>query len=73
MGERDCFAPLAMMRMRLTLIGLLLLAACNREERPEAPTAAEDQRLNEAEDMLDELANEEGAAPESTAPPLNQQ
>ena len=50
------------------LLGCLLLASCNREERPEAPTPAETQRLNQAEDMLNELANEEGAAPEGTAP-----
>ena len=46
----------------------LLLAACNREEQPQAPTAAESERLNDAEAMLNELANEEGAAPEGTAP-----
>ncbi|MFL6722873.1 MAG: hypothetical protein ACJ8FC_07370 [Sphingomicrobium sp.] len=47
---------------------LLLTAACNREERPQAPTAAESDRLDEAEDMLNDLANEEGAAPDGTAP-----
>ena len=56
---------------RLLLPLLLLASACNREEQPEAPTAAESDRLNEAEDMLDSLANEEGAAPEDTAPPIN--
>ena len=55
------------------LLGCLLLASCNREERPEAPTPAETQRLNQAEDMLNELANEEGAAPEGTAPPVNEE
>ncbi len=55
--------------MKRTLLPmLLLLAACNRAERPEPPTAAESQRLDEAEDMLNDLANEEGAAPEGTAP-----
>jgi hypothetical protein len=58
---------------KLLLIGMLMLASCNREERPEAPTAAESERLDEAEDMLNDLANEEGAAPEGTAPSLNQQ
>jgi hypothetical protein len=47
---------------------LLLLAACNREEQPQAPTAEEADRLNDAEAMLNSLANEEGAAPEDTAP-----
>ena len=37
----------------------------------EPPTAAESQRLDEAEEMLNELAKEEGAAPEGTAPPTN--
>jgi len=58
--------------MKLILVaGLLLLASCNREEQPQAPTAGEADQLNEAEDMLNGLANEEGAAPEDTAPPIN--
>lgn len=57
------------MRRALPLALLLIAAACHREEKPEAPTPAEAARLNEAEDMLDNLAaNEEGAAPEGTAP-----
>jgi hypothetical protein len=51
------------------LLTALLLASCNREEQPQAPTEAESERLNEAEAMLDQLANEEGAAPQGTAPP----
>ena len=47
---------------------LLLLAACNREEQPAPPTAEESDRLNDAEAMLNGLANEEGAAPQGTAP-----
>ena len=54
-------------------LGILLLASCDREERPEVPTPAESQRLDEAGEMLNDLANEEGAAPEGTAPTLNQQ
>ena len=51
---------------------LLLLAACNREERPEAPTRGrESERLNDAEAMLNGLANEEGPATEA-ADPSNQ-
>ena len=53
------------------IVAALLLAACSREEQPQAPTAAEADRLNEAEEMLDNLAKEEGAAPEGTAPPIN--
>ena len=51
---------------------LLLLTACGREERPEVPTAAETERLNEAEAMLDDMAgNEEGPATEVADPVSN--
>ena len=56
---------------KLFLLGTLLLASCNREERPEPPTVAESERLDEAEEMLNALANEDGAAPEGTAPTHN--
>ena len=38
---------------------LLLLAGCDRAEKPQPPTAAESARLDEAENMLDELASNE--------------
>ena len=47
---------------------VVLLTACNREEQPQAPTAAETEQLNEAEEMLNELANEEGPAPQGADP-----
>ena len=48
---------------------MLLLASCDRAERPEAPTAAETERLDDADAMLDNLAaNEEGPATEVTDP-----
>ena len=58
--------------MRL-LIGLALLTGCDRTEQPAAPTAEESQRLDQAEAMLDNLANEEGPA-NASAPtgPSNQ-
>jgi len=56
---------------RILLLAGLMLASCNREEQPQAPTAAEAGQLNEAEEMLNALANEEGAAPEDAAPPTN--
>ena len=58
---------------KILLLGILLLASCNREDRPEAPTPAESERLDDAEEMLNELAKEEGAAPEGTAPATNLQ
>ena len=47
----------------------LLLVACSGEEQPQAPTAAESERLDEAEAMLNDLAKEERAAADATAPP----
>jgi hypothetical protein len=58
-------ATLAEMRSVFCL--LLLLTACNREEKPQAPTPAEAERLNDAEVMLNTLANEEG--PENAVAP----
>ena len=61
------------MKMKSLYPALILIsaAACNREEQPQAPTASESDQLNEADQMLDNLAKEEGAAPEDTAPPTN--
>jgi nitrous oxide reductase accessory protein NosL len=44
----------------------LLLAACDREEQPQAPTAEQADRLDDAEAMLNGLANEQG--PEDFSP-----
>jgi hypothetical protein len=50
------------------VLSLMLLGAC-RDNRPPAPTAEQSQQLNEAEDMLNNLAaNEEGPADRSTGP-----
>ena len=49
--------------MKKLILALLLLVGCNREEKPQAPTPAESARLDEAEDMLNDMArNEEGPA-----------
>ena len=53
--------------MKKILCALLLLSACDREEKPQAPTPAEAARLDEAEAMLNELANEESPSPEPGA------
>jgi len=54
--------------MRTPIIFALLLIAGCRNERPPAPDANDNRQLDEAGAMLDALANEEGAAPEDTAP-----
>jgi hypothetical protein len=52
----------------LLVVVMLLIAAC-RDERPPAPTAQEAGQLNEAEDMLNGVAqNEEGPADRSAGP-----
>jgi hypothetical protein len=54
---------------RIGFVALLLLAACH-DQRPPAPTAEQSQQLNEAENMLDNMAaNEEG--PERRPGPSN--
>jgi hypothetical protein len=55
--------------MKKIILGLaLVLAACDRD-RPPAPTAEQADQLDEAEAMLNDLAeNEEGAAPAGAAP-----
>ena len=55
--------------MKKIALTLILLAGCDREEKPQAPTPAEAARLEEAEEMLNDLAaNEEGPAPEDADP-----
>ncbi|WP_205479014.1 hypothetical protein [Sphingomonas arenae] len=52
--------------MKALLPLFLLLTGCS-DDRPPAPTAEENRRLDEAEAMLNGL-NEEGPAPEGTGP-----
>ena len=52
---------------KFLIVGVLLLTAC-RDQRPPAPTAEQSQQLNEAENLLDNMANEEGPADRSTGP-----
>ena len=52
------------------LLALLLLSACN--DRPSAPTAEQNDQLNDAEAMLDEeAAKEKGPAVQCASPALS--
>jgi hypothetical protein len=52
---------------RLLFCVLLLLGSC-REQRPPQPTAEQSDQLNDAENMLNAQANEEGPADRSAGP-----
>jgi len=57
--------------MKELFLSLLLLAGCHREE-PASPTAEQSAQLNEAEDMLNGMAqNEEGPEDRSSSPSTN--
>jgi hypothetical protein len=57
---------------RLILCLFLIGTACHREQPPPTPTPEQSDQLNEAEDMLNDLAaNEEGPADRSTGPSNN--
>jgi hypothetical protein len=56
--------------VKVTLLCLLLFVPGCRKAEPPAPTAEQSAQLNEADQMLDNVANEEG--PEANASgPLN--
>jgi hypothetical protein len=55
--------------MKYSVLGAVLLFAACGKEQPAAPTAEQSAQLNEAEDMLNDVAaNEEGPADRSTGP-----
>jgi hypothetical protein len=54
--------------VKKTLLLLLLLVCACRDQRPPAPTAEQNQQLNEADAMLNEMANEEGPEDRSPGP-----
>jgi hypothetical protein len=53
---------------KLFLLAALLLTSCNRDEKPEPPTAAESARLDEAAAMLNDLASNEAGPANAEAP-----
>jgi hypothetical protein len=53
--------------MRIALMLLLALGAC-RDQRPPAPTAEQADQLNDAENMLNDAANEEGPEANASSP-----
>ena len=55
--------------MRKIIVCVLLLAAACKDQGPPAPTAEQSQQLNEAEDLLDNMAsNEEGPEANASSP-----
>jgi hypothetical protein len=63
----DCFAALAMTKM-LFACAILMLAGC-KDNRPPAPTADQARQLNDAEQMLNAMAqNEEGPEANASGP-----
>ena len=57
------------MTRAICLLMMMLLATACRKDEPPAPTTMESGQLNEAEDMLNALAeNEEGPADRSASP-----
>lgn len=50
------------------ILAAAVLTSCNRDQPP-APTTEQTGQLNEAEDLLNQLDKQEGAAPSGTAPP----
>ena len=52
-----------------SVIPLLLLATAScGDEAPPTPTSAETEQLDQAENMLNDIAKEEGPAPDGTGP-----
>ena len=53
---------------RILFAALILLAACRKDEPP-APSAEQSDQLNDAEDMLNDMAgNEEGPEASASSP-----
>ncbi|HEX8842357.1 MAG TPA: hypothetical protein VF757_08660 [Sphingomicrobium sp.] len=57
--------------MKVLLACLILCVTACRDQRPPSPTAEQNQQLNDADAMLNAMANEEGPADRSTGPSNN--
>ena len=64
--RKDFFASVPMTRSILASM-FLLLVSCN-DHRPPTPTREQADQLNEADTMLNDLANEEGPVDRSAGP-----
>lgn len=58
--------------MKQLIVCVFLLATACRDQGPPAPSAEQSQRLNEAEDMLNHMANNEEGPADRSAGPSNQ-
>ncbi|HXS50236.1 MAG TPA: hypothetical protein VN713_08935 [Sphingomicrobium sp.] len=54
--------------MRKLFVGVLLVAAACHDRQPPAPTPEQSAQLNDADAMLNHVANEEGPANRSAGP-----
>ena len=58
--------------MKQLIVCVFLLVTACRDQRPPAPSAEQSQGLNEAEDMLNHMANNEEGPADHSAGPSNQ-
>ena len=58
--------------MKQLILCLFLLAIACKDQRPPTPTQQQSQQLNEAEDMLNSMANNEEGPANRSAGPSNQ-
>jgi hypothetical protein len=68
------FAPSGTSRhMKQLVVCVFLLTIACRDQRPPEPTAEQSEQLNEAEDMLNDMANNEEGPADRSAGPSNSQ
>lgn len=54
--------------MRMIALGLVVLICACHDRQPPAPTPEQNQQMNEADSMLNRLANEEGPEANASGP-----